>query len=81
MQTKKLGSSYFCKETAQNTKINIINHFTAGPIGIHSKLSGIADEGIHLIITRLLPQHRTNPKTWQGPEYPESESRSTLQLT
>lgn len=34
----------------------IINHFPDGHIGINSKLSGITDEGIHLIITPLLSQ-------------------------
>lgn len=58
MQAKKCDLPIYARKQPQILdKMNIINHFTAGHIGINSKLSGIMDEGILLIITPLLPQH------------------------
>lgn len=74
-----------CKKPETLAKFNFINHFTAGHIGINSKLSGIAGEeyiNTYHFPATMLP-HRANPKTQQCPVYAGSKPRltSTAHLT
>lgn len=60
-------------------KFNFINHFTAGHIGINSRLSEIVGEEFidYYHFPATMPPHRANPKTRQCPEYPGSKPGPT----